>query len=68
MQIGYITGAFIYFDTVSVLVSPNIGNMSAPAPALPPVAYQVAAIRIGLNSTMFLTFLMGLCSPTSHLH
>ena len=42
--------------------------MPAPAPALPPVAVQVAVIGIGLNSTMFLTFLMGLCSPTSHLH
>ena len=42
--------------------------MSAPAPALPPVAYQVAAISIGLNATMFLTFLMGLCLPTSHLY
>ena len=42
--------------------------MSASASALPPVAFQEAAISIVLNSTIFLTFLMGLCSPTSHLH
>ena len=54
-----------YFDKVSVPVSLN---MSAPAPALPPVAVQVATISIYLNSAMLLTFLMGLCSPTSHLH
>ena len=42
--------------------------MPAPAPALPPVAVQVAMISLGLGSTMLLTFLMGLCSPTSHCH
>ena len=62
-KIGYITGP--YFDKFRVLVSPN---MPAPAPALPPIAYQVAAISINLNSTMFFTFLMGLCLPTSHFH
>ena len=65
IQIGYITGPFTYFDKVSVPVSPN---MPAPAPALPPVAYQVAVISIALNMAMFLTFLMGLCSTTSYLH
>jgi hypothetical protein len=38
------------------------------APALPPVAFQEAVISIGLNAAMFLTFLMGLHSSTSHLH
>ena len=33
--------------------------MSAPASALPPVAFQVGAINIRLNAVMFLTFLMG---------
>ena len=47
-----------------MLVSPN---MSAPTSA-PSVAYQEAVISIGLNSTMFCAFLMGLCSPTSHFH
>ena len=63
IQVGYLIG--LYFAKVSILVSPN---MSAPTSALPPVTVQTAAISIDLNSTMFQTFLMGLCSPTSHLH
>ena len=42
--------------------------MPTPASALPPVAYQVAVISTELNSTLLLAFLMGLFSPTSHLH
>jgi hypothetical protein len=44
--------------------------MSAPAPdfKLPPVAFQLAVISIGLNSTLFFAFLMGLSSSTSHLN
>ena len=39
--------------------------MRAPAPALPPVAFQVAAINIDLDSVMFLTFLTGLSVLTN---
>jgi len=38
------------------------------APALPPIAYQIGVISTGLNATLFFTFLMGMCSSTSHLH
>jgi len=42
--------------------------MPAPALTLQTVAFQEAVISIGLNSAMFLTFLMGQHSSTSHLH
>ena len=53
----------VYFDKVSSLVSPKMS-----APDLPPVAFQVAVISAGLNSTIFFAFLMGLSSSTSHLN
>ena len=56
---------YIYIDKVSPLVSPK---MSAPAPDLPPVAFQVAVISTGFNSTLFFSFLMGLSLSTSHLN
>ena len=61
IQTDYLTGPFELTKSVSP-------NMPAPAPALPPVAVQVAEISIGLNAAMFLTFLMGLCLSTSYLH
>ena len=57
---GYITEP--YFDKISALVSPNMLTLAS---VLPPVSFQEAVINIRLNSTMFLTFLMGLCSSTS---
>ena len=42
--------------------------MSAPAPDLPPVVFQVAVISTGSNSTLFFAFLMGLSSSTSRLN
>ena len=47
----------LFWQKVSVLVSPNM-----------PASGQAAIISVGLNSTMFLAFLMGLCSSTSYLH